>query len=923
MKTPSVWLRALCTAGVLLLPATPLAAQTAATLSGRVSGENGAPIAGASVFIAALGAGTVTRADGTYSFSVPAARLQGSRAVTLTAQRVGYRSSSVSLALSAGASLTHDFNLVTDVLELEGIVATGLGQTTTRERLGVSISSVSGGELTTVSTPNVVSALAARAPGVQVTTASGEPGAGAYIRIRGVSTIVGNGQPLFIVDGVPINNDEVVLPSSLLSTGGTSEDPVALSSTVNTNRAADLNPSDIASIEILKGAAASAVYGARAANGVVLITTKQGRPGQTRVSLTTTFTTDEVSRSYPLQRRWAQGANGVSDNSNLRSWGSSFSSPAYDHFGELFETGQIRESNLSISGGSDRASYYLALGMLDHDGVIRSDNDFFDRRSARLRASYQLARTLSVTGNFAYNQTESGFTQKGSNTSGLLLAGLRTPPNYDNCIPGTCYRTEDGFHRNYTNPEPASMTEGGTFDNPFWVLHENRARSDVGRAFGNVSVEYRPLDGLDLRYTLGSDYSSDERLDRFPTGNSIRATGYMQQGQVTQRSLDHNLVGNLTRDFGPALRSTLSLGWNRNARDFRRLFAEGFDFIALDLYTLDNVLTTLPDNYRYKLYRLRDARSAGLFFPLQENMALREHLYRRLGVDTSRLADKRKFYRACLEHGLPVAPTVAEFRKGELRWWPGGREGELPPRDLFSKPANELMGKGAARWFWEDGRYRGEDDTLLTGPELIAHLRALSRSAPYVLQVRLANHPHIAPLAPATLCTVRVVTHRTAGGAPEHLVSLFRMAGGAFAADNFARHGLASPVDAATGELRPAVLKDLHQTMVEHTHHPVFGSPIAGVRLPEWERVVELALRAHRVFHDFPSVGWDVAITPDGPVLIEGNYNWCVDLLQQATGRGLGETGFPASYLSFFAAPPRAAGFEVRGETLSHAERRT
>jgi len=302
--------------------------------------------------------------------------------------------------------------------------------------------------------------------------------------------------------------------------------------------------------------------------------------------------------------------------------------------------------------------------------------------------------------------------------------------------------------------------------------------------------------------------------------------------------------------------------------------------------------------YRYRLYRLRNVQSALLFLPLEANIALRAHLYRKIDVDVSRLADKRKFYRTCLENDLPVPPTIAEFENGEVLWWL--RQTELPKRDLFSKQANNIKGIGAARWIWQgEDRYRDEDAVMVTGSELIAQLQERSRSAPYILQVRLANHPLIARIAPDTLCTVRVVTHRGVGAEPEHLASTFRMAGGSFPADNFSQRGLASRVDQATGELWPAVFKELHDTAVEHTNHPVFGSPIAGFRLPDWEKVIELGLRAHRVFYDFPSVGWDVAVTPEGPVLIEGNHNWNVVLTQQAGGPALGETPFFESYLSY------------------------
>ncbi|MCO6439783.1 MAG: hypothetical protein J5I81_01590 [Nitrococcus mobilis] len=309
--------------------------------------------------------------------------------------------------------------------------------------------------------------------------------------------------------------------------------------------------------------------------------------------------------------------------------------------------------------------------------------------------------------------------------------------------------------------------------------------------------------------------------------------------------------------------------------------------------------------YRYRLYRLDNLADAELFFPLNVNMMLRTHLYQRLNVDTSRLIDKRIFHRVCTAHQLPVAVIVAEFTAGAARAWPDGGEVTLPRGDLFSKPADSLCGEGVARWIWqEDGYYRSEGGEALTADELCDHLKALSHSGgSYLLQRRLANHPSIASLGPGALCTARIVTCRKVHGQSEHMLSVFRMPpeSDAAPADNFALGGFASPIDEATGVLRDAVRKDLHYAAVDYHESPHSGRPFAGYRLPYWKAALELCLRAHDVFSEFPSVGWDVAITPDGPVLLEGNHDWDVVLAQQPGARPLGRTMFVASYHSFHA----------------------
>ncbi|HEY2026300.1 MAG TPA: TonB-dependent receptor plug domain-containing protein, partial [Gemmatimonadaceae bacterium] len=250
-----------------LLPA--LAAAQEARISGRVVNEAAAPLPGVSVGISGLGVGTITGVDGRYSFIVPPARVLG-QAVTLRARLIGYTVATRSITLSPG-STTQDFTLVANALRLNEVVVTGAGTVTTREKLGNVINTVDSAMIRRSNETNVVSALSGKAPNVEVRTQSGEPGASASIRIRGYTTIQGTSQPLFVVDGTPIDNSTTVTTAS---TGGT----------VSANRASDINPNDIESVEILKGSAAAAIYGARAANGVILITTKSGKPGQTRYS---------------------------------------------------------------------------------------------------------------------------------------------------------------------------------------------------------------------------------------------------------------------------------------------------------------------------------------------------------------------------------------------------------------------------------------------------------------------------------------------------------------------------------------------------------------------------------------------------------------------------------------------------------------
>ncbi|HEX9704241.1 MAG TPA: TonB-dependent receptor plug domain-containing protein, partial [Gemmatimonadales bacterium] len=300
----------LVAAGVVVLsgPAA-LAAQEGATITGRVTSQSGAPVAYATVAIDQLGVGAFTREDGRYTITLPAARAL-SQVVTLSVRLIGYKAQTAQVSLAPGA-ITRDFVLEPNPLQIGEVVVTGAGTATEAQKLGNVRNTVSSQLIERANEWNIVEALAAKAPNVQVTASSGEPGSGSYITIRGQRTVglpnSGSAQPLFVVDGVPIDNTSFSTTDFNPTDGLTSG---SIEGTTQTNRASDINPADIESIEILKGAAAAAIYGARAGQGVVLITTKRGTAGPTRYSFRSSFSADDINRTYPLQRSWGQGSLG-------------------------------------------------------------------------------------------------------------------------------------------------------------------------------------------------------------------------------------------------------------------------------------------------------------------------------------------------------------------------------------------------------------------------------------------------------------------------------------------------------------------------------------------------------------------------------------------------------------------------------------
>lgn len=589
------------------LPVIASAQGGAATVQGRVVGENQNPIANATVFIGALGLGAQTGSDGRYSLTIPAARVTASALVAVRA--IGFKQATATVALRPG-NVTQDFTLETNPLRLGEVVVTGAGTSTTAEKLGNTVNSVKGSEVVKSNESNIVNALAAKAPGVEVTSQAGDPGSSSSIVIRGLKTIQGNGQPLFVVDGSPIDN----------STQFTSDDISA--GTSSANRASDLNPNDIESIEVLKGASAAAIYGARAANGVILITTKSGRAGITRYGLRSNYSFDQTNRSIPLQRTWGRGqfddaSSGVCSGPGCyptaNSWGPKIAAgtPTYDHWGEAFGTGHVSDNSASISGGDDRRQFFASVGYLGQTGTIQSPNSWYDRSTVRLKASQSMTEKLRFGGNFAYSDVRASYVQKGNNLNGLLLGLARTPPDFNN-FPYLV----DGLQRSYRYPNPANAVDDRVYDNPFFVMNMDKNTSNVGRSFGNINVDYEALSWLTVKYTLGADYSSDARLEGLAPQSAGILNGSVWNGTINNLELDHNLLVTAQKSWNPNFASTLTLGQNLNARDLNWVQARGTNFISPDLFNTNNTVQTnlAAQNFFQK------TRIAGYFAQFQQDM---------------------------------------------------------------------------------------------------------------------------------------------------------------------------------------------------------------------------------------------------------------------------------------------------------------
>src|SRR3954462_4643754 len=595
-----------CTAAVaLLLGATStLRAQSGATISGRVTNEQGVGLPGATVLIQGTTIGTHTDDQGRYTIVVPSSRANGQSSILL-ARTIGYAARQVPLTIAAGATLTQDFSLVVNPLNLDVVVVTGAGTSTTRERLTTTINTVDSSALNRAANPqNVVTALAAQAPNVEVRPQSGEPGSSASIKIRGASSLSGTNQPLFVVDGQPIDN-QTISTQSISDGSGTASGADA--STVAPNRASDINPADIESIQILKSAAAAAIYGARAANGVVLITTKSGTPGATKWPLSSTETFDRVNSPDILQHQFVQGIDGDPDvcggpdcTVSRWSWGpaATASTQLFDHSKELFDTGLTADNILQVSGGNERTTFYASGGLLNQDGYLKGPNNKYNRATVRLKGTQQINSQLKVSGNLSYIDTRGRFVQKGSNLSGVMLGALRTPPNFNNA---DTYLPLSGLQRASRFPNAtsvASMENHVYYDNPFFVLDNPGNRSELGRSVSNLNIDWNPLEWLNVSETLGADYYNDSRLQALPLTSANDKRGNVIRLAINNLEIDHNLIATARHTFGTNTDLTFTVGQNLNSRRLRQTYAFGEQLIAPTPFNIQNTITPRVQEYR-------------------------------------------------------------------------------------------------------------------------------------------------------------------------------------------------------------------------------------------------------------------------------------------------------------------------------------
>ena len=585
----------------ILASAAPSEAQQAMTITGRITDETGEPLALATVYVDATNLIAISDSDGRYSLVIPAAQIDQQQYM-LIAGMIGYRSAQETVRL-AGEDLVENFQLQLDPIGLEEIVAVGQGLTRERRRLGATVNSISAVDIELSRETNAIDALAGKAPNVVVTRSSGDPGSGTYLSIRGFKTITGGNQPLFVVDGTPMDNSTVNFAGNENWQNSAAQ-----------NRGADINPDDIESIEILKGPAGSAIYGSAGANGVILITTKSGsQTGSVQANIRFAYTADDVTEYNDLQTAYGQGFAGQFVPTSV-TWGPELdsSTPVFNHGDELFETGNAFDFNGTLSGGNNRTTYFASAGYFRNNGVLVGNNKL-DRFNVRVKASQQFLDNLNISGNFAYTNQAADVLQQGSNVDGLLLGAFRTPPEFNNLPyldPETglhrSYRCETGIQGPNCRSDP-NISRG--FNNPFWAAHEVVATRSINRTFGNARLDWEPFFWLNVSNVFGVDYWNDDRFGLFPKSSSNFPDGLVGRNAYDNFLLDNSLWITGSHALTSSVFAEITFGQNLRQVDTSRQGSLGSNLIE-GARSLEAAVDLIPEQFESQV------RTVGFFAEL-------------------------------------------------------------------------------------------------------------------------------------------------------------------------------------------------------------------------------------------------------------------------------------------------------------------
>jgi len=584
-------------------------------VSGKVtSAEDGGAIPGVSVSVKGTTIGTVTDMDGVFRLKVP----QDSK--TLVLSFVGMTTQEIDL----GNQTKINAKMVSENISVDEVVVTAMGISKEKKALGYAVENVGGQELTQAANTNLGTAIQGKVSGIEVSSSSGMPGASTKIQIRGARSFTGNNAPLYIVDGTPISSTPDV------GTGN------SVTGTDYADRALDIDPGDIESINILKGQAASALYGMRASNGVVVITTKSGKgagKGKPQLSFTTNFAFDVISTMPEFQNEFAQGTGGAYSPSASTSWGPKIAELAndakyggnttnantnrdgkkpgmyyvtqrakagldpwvvpavYDNANEFFNTGLTQSNAFNIAQGFDKGNFSLSLGNTMSNGIVPSTG--LDRYNAKMSAEAQLSKSWKV--GFSGNFVTSKLTKQSSANNGIVATVYPAPPSYDLAGIPSFVKGDPYTQNTYRS------TSG--FDAAYWAIDNNKFTERSQRFFGNAYAEFNTNFNTEnhklvVKYQLGDDAYATNYSDVWGYGHA-NGKGEVDQYNYTINEMNSLLTAAYNWKVNDDLVFDAVLGneWVEYGRKYTEGYGKDFNFSGWN--HIDNAsVYQASDSYR-------------------------------------------------------------------------------------------------------------------------------------------------------------------------------------------------------------------------------------------------------------------------------------------------------------------------------------
>lgn len=584
-------LKAHCLSVVLLFAVNSLHAQSKSVSGVVIADDDNSPLVNVSVIIKGTKLGTKTNSAGYYSISA-------SKGQTLVFTYIDYGKQEVVV----GDGDKYNIRMIQATKQLGEVVVTAYGTKKSKRELGYQAQDVKGEEIAQTQRDNWINSLAGRVAGVNITPTTGAPGASTTIVLRGAVSIGNSNTPLFVVDGVPYDN-QTMNQENLAS--GSIGNALGNRNSDYGNRAMDLNSEDIESVTILKGPEATALYGSDGASGAIVVTTKKGKSGKATVRYGNSFRWEKVYLFPEIQTTYSRGIAGIYDpNAVVNPFASgniyAYFGPKYpagtqlyDNINNFFKTGFSQRHSVDVEGGSEVTTYRLSGSYFNQSGII--PNTGFERLTMGLNGTAKVSKKFNITSGITYTNSTTDKASKGA--GGYMLNLLNYPSDLD----VRDYQNADGSRKLYRSNSTALSAE---FDNPFWDVYKNPAQDKVHRLNGSLTLSADPFKWLNISNTTGMDiYSQTGDFLMHPQSRfGFAANGFYSVYEQNTRNLNNVFKGTIRKKFNK-FSNTLTLGFANDdnqtsiqAQRGERFFEQNFKSLnntdPLSLFAKTTVLNT-------------------------------------------------------------------------------------------------------------------------------------------------------------------------------------------------------------------------------------------------------------------------------------------------------------------------------------------